>query len=177
MTPAEIEAYVKKLNDRGIEAKVVLTTCGPVAAPGGLDVVPKKRSRSPDPRTGGRHHWWLVLVPSCRVVSEANRRVEHWAARQRRFKRQAEAVADVWYASPINLPTSAFGVEMAAVITMTHVGPKMDDDNLAGAFKGIRDKVAELLGVDDGDGQVTWKYDQRPGKPGVEIRIEPRRSS
>lgn len=34
------------------------------------------------------------------------------------------------------------------------------------------DQVAKLIGVDDGSDQVTWKYDQRTGTGGIEVRIE-----
>ena len=37
---------------------------------------------------------------------------------------------------------------------------KLDDDNLASAFKAIRDEVAKQLGVDDGGDRVEWVYRQ-----------------
>jgi len=36
----------------------------------------------------------------------------------------------------------------------------MDSDNLAGAFKGIRDQLARELKVDDGDPQIEFRYKQ-----------------
>ena len=41
----------------------------------------------------------------------------------------------------------------------------LDDDNLRGALKAIRDGVADWLGVPDNDARVTWRYDQRKGEP------------
>lgn len=42
----------------------------------------------------------------------------------------------------------------------------LDDDNLAYAFKYIRDGVAEALGVDDGSQAITFEYRQQLGKRG-----------
>ena len=42
-------------------------------------------------------------------------------------------------------------------------GRAMDGDNLAGAFKAVRDAVATFLGVDDADPRVKWSCRQRPG--------------
>lgn len=63
-------------------------------------------------------------------------------------------------------------------IILTRVGPrKLDDDNLQGACKYVRDQIAETIGVDDGSPLYTWKYDQRigTGEPyGLEVEIQPR---
>jgi hypothetical protein len=56
----------------------------------------------------------------------------------------------------------------------THIGPadlvpcvveltrfatrKLDDDNLAAAFKAFRDGIADALGINDGGSAVTWRY-------------------
>jgi hypothetical protein len=41
------------------------------------------------------------------------------------------------------------------------------------AFKGVRDVVADLIGIDDGDtARVQWHYAQRAdAKPGIEITL------
>lgn len=45
-------------------------------------------------------------------------------------------------------------------------GPKpLDDDNLAFAYKGLRDAIAWSLDVDDADPRIKWNYSQIPGKP------------
>ncbi len=104
-----------------------------------------------------------------RVVSEANRR-EHWAVPMRRKHEQWAALA-----------VALFGIEHPSppvAVTWVHIGRRMDDDNLARAFKGLRDGLATAIGVDDGDeSAVTWRYEQRTGKPGVELRIENRKDS
>ena len=52
-------------------------------------------------------------------------------------------------------------------------GSRMDDDNLAGAFKAVRDQVARIVGRDDGDERFwEWRYEQRPGPLGIRVEIE-----
>lgn len=65
--------------------------------------------------------------------------------------------------------------ELPVVITLVRFGSgtrPMDDDNLAGAFKAVRDEVAAWLQVDDGNKKkITWHYDQgRDTMPRIEIR-------
>lgn len=60
-------------------------------------------------------------------------------------------------------------------VTLTRVGKrKLDDDNLAAAFKYVRDQVAELIGPDDGDVYAyQWKYRQRvEGRYSIEVEIQ-----
>lgn len=66
-----------------------------------------------------------------------------------------------------------------AVVTLCRTatsrsGQLLDDDNLRGALKGVRDAVAKRLGVDDGDVErVTFKYEQPKGSEhGVRILVE-----
>lgn len=40
---------------------------------------------------------------------------------------------------------------------------RLDDDNLAGGFKALRDAIASSLGVDDGDERIEWIYRQQVG--------------
>lgn len=40
---------------------------------------------------------------------------------------------------------------------------RLDDDNLAGGFKALRDAIAESLGIDDGDERIEWIYRQQVG--------------
>lgn len=50
----------------------------------------------------------------------------------------------------------------------------LDDDNLAGSLKPLRDAVARRLGIDDGDGRIAWECQQVPtrGSEGVIVKIE-----
>jgi hypothetical protein len=50
----------------------------------------------------------------------------------------------------------------------------LDDDNLVGSLKPIRDAVAKWLGVDDGDKRVRWECGQveTHGATGVSVKVE-----
>lgn len=87
----------------------------------------------------------------------------HWATKHRRAQaeklagRLAVQATDAWRAKAIPLP---------AVVTLTRIAPRaLDDDNLAGGFKAVRDGVALALGVDDADPRVRWRYAQERGQP------------
>jgi hypothetical protein len=112
-----------------------------------------------------------IDVPGVVVVSEANVRT-HWAARKRRFDAQAFGVVVAW--NNAGLP-KGIGADKLA-ITLTRVGGRaLDTDNLAGAFKGVRDQLARLLLVDDADPRVTWHYAQCPGgrsSTGIRVTLE-----
>ena len=106
-------------------------------------------------------------VPT-KLVSEANMR-EHWAIKNKRKKTQQRAVELVWLAERVR-------VAPPVVVLLTRIGVrKLDSDNLAGSAKGVRDQIAKLIGVDDGDERkVRWEYAQRKGLPkqyGLEVRI------
>lgn len=107
----------------------------------------------------------LVHLPIL-TVSEANRR-DHWRVRAKRAKSQRRTAA-------VLVP--AFG--LPCVVTLTRVASRaLDDDNLRGAMKAVRDGIADRLGVDDRDARVAWQYAQRTGKQaggvrGVEVLLE-----
>lgn len=110
---------------------------------------------------------FTVSVPTT-VVSEANRR-EHWAKKLRRKDGQRHALCEALAACPVKPSLVQFPV----TVTWVRIGrQRMDDDNLANAFKGLRDELAHLMGIDDGSPQVAWRYEQRTGDPDVEVRIE-----
>lgn len=49
----------------------------------------------------------------------------------------------------------------------------LDSDNLVGSLKGLRDAIAETLGLDDADKFIDWKYGQfRTDQQGVLVKIE-----
>lgn len=60
-------------------------------------------------------------------------------------------------------------------VLLVRIAPSvgLDDDNLVGALKAVRDEVAKAIGVDDGKkGGITWKYDQRRGDDyAVEVSV------
>lgn len=95
------------------------------------------------------------------TVSEANRR-DHWRVKAKRVKCHRMAAAAMCPLVP--LPATVRLVRLSARV--------LDDDNLRGALKAVRDGVADRLGVDDRDPRVTWLYDQERGKPIGAVRIE-----
>lgn len=124
-------------------------------------------------RTGGPMCWRFTLTVPVRVLSEANLR-ENWRASVRRKKQQQEAVRDLWAFTVLPMWGGNWTATGPVNVLLTHSGPHMDGDNLQRAFKGVRDVVADLLGIDDGDAaRVQWHYAQRApdGKPGIEITL------
>lgn len=91
---------------------------------------------------------------------------EHWRVKAKRvkFERQCTAAALHGAARP-PIPCS---------VRLTRVGPGMlDDDNLVGAMKGVRDEVAAWLGIDDRHrDQVRYVYDQRRASCEWSVLIE-----
>jgi hypothetical protein len=116
-----------------------------------------------------------VVVP-LRLVSEANSHA-HWRQRQKRAKEQRFVVtsalrfADCYDSFRGRLAT---GTECAQV-HLHRVAPRaLDSDNLQGAFKHVRDAVAEFLGLDDRSGRYEWVYGQQKARPkeyGVRVMI------
>ena len=97
---------------------------------------------------------------------------EHWTKRARR---EAEHRSVTHMA----LAASLRGQPLPVVVTLTRVEPRALDpgDNLPASMKGIRDGIADALGVNDRTLLVTWTYRQRRGKPreyGVIVEIEKR---
>jgi len=66
---------------------------------------------------------------------------------------------------------------LPCTVHLIRIGRKLDSDNLQGAFKYIRDAIAELLvpglatGRADDDERITWEYAQEKGKVGVRIEV------
>lgn len=108
----------------------------------------------------------MITVP-IRTVAGLNAR-EHWQTRSRRVRKEREATA--W------MLRSAPRPDVPCTVVLTRVAPSsgVDDDNLAGALKGVRDEVAKWLGVDDRKRQVVrYRYGQCRGAKGEwGVRIE-----
>lgn len=139
----------------------------------GAEPAAVKRKR-PTPKPAVPFGFALAFTLPCVVVSEANRR-DHWAARRRRFKSQVDAFHRAIWSLRLELHgPDLVRPELRPVVTLTRLGGKaLDTDNLAGAFKGLRDAVAAWLGVDDGDARVSWRYGQEPGgSVGVRVELE-----
>lgn len=117
----------------------------------------------------------VSLQVPIKVLSEANLR-EHWATRARRAKGQRKTVAQELWAHT-GKPRATLDRPLA--VTLTRIAPRaLDDDNLAGGFKHVRDGIADWLGIDDRhDGLVAYRYQQERGKPKqyrVRIDINPK---
>ncbi len=103
---------------------------------------------------------------------------EHWRARQRRVKAQRHATTWAAYGRKDKAELEDLHEAPPCTVWLTRVSPReLDDDNLRGALKAVRDELAELLGLkSDRDPRVSWEYDQRKGKPSaVVVEIEPGR--
>lgn len=108
----------------------------------------------------------------CKTVSESNER-SHPFERARRVKEHRKTAG---WQTRAKVDHRELLATSDVDVTLTRVAPSggLDDDNLRGALKAIRDGVADALGVDDGDPRVGWKYGQRRGPYGVEVTIERR---
>ena len=105
-----------------------------------------------------------------RTISMANVR-EHWAVRAKRNKTHRTAVAAQFEWCPQALKSTPFPL----TVTLTRYGKRLlDDDNLAGSFKAIRDEVAAQLGRDDNPKSgISWVYKQDKSKEyWIEILVE-----
>lgn len=103
-----------------------------------------------------------ISIP-IRTVSPLNAR-EHWRARSRRVKAEREAAQIMLY--------SQRRPEIPCSVLLTRVAPSngLDDDNLLGALKAVRDQVAQWIGVDDRHSdRVSYRYAQRRGPWAVEV--------
>lgn len=101
-----------------------------------------------------------------RTVPGLNAR-EHFRVRAKRVKSERRAVAWCLVGKPKPpIPCSC---------RITRVSPghvPVDDDNLVGALKSVRDEVATWLGVDDRHSkQVKYLYEQKKGPWGVLIEF------
>lgn len=109
----------------------------------------------------------VVTIPG-HLPSAGNMR-EHWRARAKRARDQrlmGRAAADEAHAPARFLSTPKVFVQFV------RVAPRpLDDDNLAFAFKSVRDGVADAFGVADNDPRFSWGYSQERGKP-PSLRIE-----
>lgn len=115
----------------------------------------------------------ITCTVPVRIESSLNLR-EHWRVRaNRNTSHRAEAFIGLRMAC--TLFTSLI---LPCVVTITRIAPReLDDVNLAGGCKSLRDGVADWLGVDDRDPRVSWRYAQRKGEPkeyAAQIDIAPR---
>ena len=114
----------------------------------------------------------LSITLPLHIVSEANSR-EHWRVKRKarghyRLFTKASMVSASW-------KQGGAAFRPPCTVTLTRIAPReLDDDNIRGALKAIRDGVADWLGCDDSKRSgVTWEYAQARGEPKqYAVRIE-----
>lgn len=96
------------------------------------------------------------------IRPEANER-DHWAAKAKRTASHRRATLAIhWQDIADARALLAAGTRL--VVRLTRIAPRMlDDDNLAGGFKAMRDGIAQRLEIDDRDPRVDWRYAQESG--------------
>jgi hypothetical protein len=107
-----------------------------------------------------------VVVP-IRTISASNVR-EHWAVRAKRVNKERFAALCMMQGTAKAEDVNRIALlSRFPVIRLTRVtGPRgrtLDDDNLRGCLKAIRDGVADSLSINDNDPRVSWYYAQRKG--------------
>ena len=110
------------------------------------------------------------VMASIRTVSAANAR-EHWAVKAKRNKTERTAIRAYFGSCPPSLRLT----DSNLIVSFTRFGKRLlDDDNLAGSFKAIRDEVAACLGRDDGPkAGIRWVYSQQTAKEyWIEIEVK-----
>lgn len=113
----------------------------------------------------------LRIEISLTLPSGANLR-EHWATKAKRVKAQRNAVILCRHGGAFLPAIAATTRGEALVCLLTRIAPRrLDSDNLAFAFKAIRDQIAEELGVNDGSDAVEWLYAQESGKAAIRVEI------
>lgn len=72
------------------------------------------------------------------------------------------------------LSTSSGEFAYPCVVRLTRLSSgELDGDNLAMAFKHVRDGVADALGIDDRDSRIVWEYAQEKQPRGTyAVRVE-----
>ena len=143
---------------------------------------PARRTRKPAAEVARpRASLVLTVTIPVEVVPAANRR-EHWAAKARRVKAEADAAKAAVFTSRLSVVgPQAFIHEHArdpafrVRVTLTRLGGRRwDDDNNVSGLKAVRDAVSKWwLLSDDGADWIEWRYAQLPGGPvGVEVCVE-----
>ncbi len=110
----------------------------------------------------------LLVEVAVRTAAEANER-GFFKALNRKKKQDAaldEALTEALVTQPI--PPGPWCVRF------TRLAPsRLDDDNLGGAFKRLRDQMALVIGIDDGAPAIAFAVAQekRKGPPGVRVEV------
>jgi hypothetical protein len=119
--------------------------------------------------------WEVTVELPMRLPSMANLRL-HWATKARTVKAQRSATGLALRTTGRAFLTAWQHMDanprLRLHCLLTRVGPRaLDDDNLQGAFKAVRDEVAATFGIDDGSERWRWQYAQERGLYAVRIRL------
>ena len=121
----------------------------------------------------------MIITIPMELPSAANLR-EHWAAKAKRVKAQRTKVqwALAYRDREMLELHAALARGQLLDVAFVRVAPRaLDDDNLASAFKAIRDELAKQLGTHDGPkGPLRFRYSQEHAAPGVamvRVSVEP----
>lgn len=108
------------------------------------------------------------------TVSKTNQRV-HWTKKARDAREQRITTHQAW-----RYGLNGWCPDLPCSVTLIRISPrKLDDDNLRGALKSVRDGIADCIGVDDASPKVKWQYGQQTSRKrdkvrhGVRVIIEP----
>jgi hypothetical protein len=114
--------------------------------------------------SGGQCH-----IAGLVTISESNRR-GHWRKHSDRTKNQRMVARSCTERIKVNF----MPVALPAHFELTRIAPRaLDDDNLRGALKAIRDGIADAMGCKDNDPRISFSYGQerrRVREYGVLIR-------
>lgn len=122
----------------------------------------------------------IAFTAPVRIESEMNRR-DHWTGRRKRFIQQHRDTSLVWLGyraakrASVDATLMAIHSSKEIIVTLTRIAPRrLDTDNLASGFKGVRDFIAQtILFENDGSERIDWRYHQERGKPKeYSVRIE-----
>ena len=112
---------------------------------------------------------WTVNI---HTVSEPNRRGEHWSVAQKRSNPQ-RLTAKQYTRQVLGYPAD---MPKPSTVKLIRIAPRdLDDDNLRGALKHVRDGVADAFGCDDSArAGIRWDYGQeKPTTPRFyAVRVE-----
>ena len=111
----------------------------------------------------------VIEIEDMRLKAGLNAR-EHRMVRASRTKRERQTAH--WMLLDAKRPP------LPVVVRLVRISPRaFDDDNLQGAFKAIRDGVADAYGIADNDKTlIRFEYDAERGKPhqySVRIEVSP----
>lgn len=120
--------------------------------------------------TSARLGYAAALTLSCKAAPDfantiefvlpslANMR-EFVFAKARRIKSQRMAGRVLAHGFPAVLPGEKW------IFVLTRIAPKqLDSDNVASAFKAIRDGIADRAKINDGETRIIWHYEQEKSK-------------